>query len=517
MAMDQVTLRQRVRNNYGLDVSPPLAKSITFRHPGYSLDNILFTLPRLDQSPQVEEAAAAGVHHGTALLACQIIANNAFDGFLTTDQEGKNRVPPTVPLDGVLLDDDYWFHTADRGDDTDIYPVVPRFEEWQFPHGYMGHLTWDPKIQAFEPEQPLTSESKPLTSAPDRRIPITSAMFSSNPFAPPPSRRCILSNNGYATQQAHIVPTAQSFWFQINNMKRYGDSRQFIHAAQNRLPLRHDLHKLWDDFVYTLVPKRGGCNFVVHVLGVPSSAASEFAHEWHNTPVQEGALDGVAKAFLFAKFAQAVFMLFKPFVAFAAERRLIATFQTKADDDPLETTTAWVSASTLSRQYSGGGSRSASTSATGNRKRSQSQISGAGDVRARKTRPKLWASVLAEEEEEDDWYERDTKERCCQSSNDPGEDSDDDDVDWFEKNLAGRQFDEFGEEERGRPRKRQQRRNRSEHTVDTLPSLTDTSAPGDLEDDVMGNIRIPTPSTLSTHTSKRMAAEDDDTSFAHVP
>lgn len=289
--MDQVTLKQRVQNNHSHDISLPLAKSITFRHPGYKLDNVLFTLPRLDASPQT--GGAAGVHHGTALLACQIIANNAFDGFLTTDQEGVHRVSTATALDGVLLDDDYWFQ-VERGDDVDIYPVVPRFEEWQFPHSYMDSLLWDPKSRVVAPET--------HANVPDRPAPTPPAIPSSNPFAPPPSRRCILSNNSYATQRAHLVPTAQSRWFQVNSMRRYGDNLLFINAEQNKVSVRHDLHKLWDDFVFTLVPKRGGRDFVVHVLGMPSPAASEFAHEWHNTPVQEGALDGVEKAFLFAKY-----------------------------------------------------------------------------------------------------------------------------------------------------------------------------------------------------------------------
>lgn len=293
--MDQVTLKQRF-NSHSHTVSMLLAKSITFRHPGYNLDNILFTLPRLDSSPRTGEEAA-GVHHGTALLACQIIANNAFDGFLSTDRDGNDRVSPAVALDGVLLNDDYWFHVpADGGDDASIYPVVPRFEEWQFPHSYMGSLTWDPKSPA------QTVDREPQANLPERPTPIPLAIPSSNPFAPPPSRRCILSNNAYAMQRAHIVPTAQSNWFQSNNMRRYGDNRQFIHAEQNKVSLRLDLHKLWDDHVFALVPKRGGHNFVVHMLGMPSSAACEFANEWHNRPVQEGALDGVEKAFLFAKY-----------------------------------------------------------------------------------------------------------------------------------------------------------------------------------------------------------------------
>lgn len=198
------------------------------------------------------------------------------------------------------------------------------------------------------------------------------------------------------------------------------------------------------------------------------------------------------------RFAQAIFMLFKPFIAFPAERRYIATLQMRADDK-VEAKTVWASASALSQQYSGGGSRSASASS---KKRSQSQISRAeeaeDDCHARNVRPRLWSSILdVEEEDEDDWYERNLAGRHF---NKFGEEEEDDEEDWFEKNLAGRHFDEFGEEERGRPRKRQERSQRSKVTIDTLPSLTNTSAAGDGDPEEMGSsgVLVPSIEPLST-------------------
>lgn len=219
MDEDGVVLKQCARRHQ----SEPPPGSISFRHPGYDdPEDILFTFPRLDRPQQDPRAAPAGVHHGTALLACQIVANNAFDGYLTTDRAGTCRV--TVSRDGVLLDDDYWFTVG--GDD--VYPVVPRFEEWQFPHGPMASLAWDPRAQAA------------LDAATSQRPTMPP------PAAPPPQHpsRCVLSDNSYATQKAHVVPAAQSKCFQTNSMRRYGDSQQFIHTSRNLIPIRHDLHKL---------------------------------------------------------------------------------------------------------------------------------------------------------------------------------------------------------------------------------------------------------------------------------
>jgi len=52
------------------------------------------------------------VHYQTALVACQIIANNAFaTGRLTLDQAGQQLVD--LPLDGILTEDTYYFFVGD--------------------------------------------------------------------------------------------------------------------------------------------------------------------------------------------------------------------------------------------------------------------------------------------------------------------------------------------------------------------------------------------------------------------
>lgn len=287
--MDGIAFKQRKQRTQ--TTSKPLpAPDISFRHPGYNhSEDVLFTLPRLDSSDS--PALAAGIHHGTALLACQIIANNAFEGYLTTDRDGNQQV--SVALNGILMDDDYWFVVPD----TDVYPVVPRFQEWQFPHGHMERLAaWDPKSQTVEIHVGVST---------DRPTPTTTGVEPLS-MLPPAVPRCVLSSNPYGIQKAHIVPVAQSEWFQANNMIRYGNRQVFIDTGQNIVPIRHDLHKLWDDHVFALVPKRAADGhssaFVVHVLNMPNPALNEFASEWHNTPVQEGALDQAGKAFLLAKY-----------------------------------------------------------------------------------------------------------------------------------------------------------------------------------------------------------------------
>jgi hypothetical protein len=70
------------------------------------------------------------------------------------------------------------------------------------------------------------------------------------------------------------------------------------------------------------VPKRG--RFVAHVLAAAMLGEREFAAKWHNMPVQRGALQSAAKQYMFAKFAQAIFMLLNPFVASTSVGRYVA-------------------------------------------------------------------------------------------------------------------------------------------------------------------------------------------------
>lgn len=69
-----------------------------------------------------------------------------------------------------------------------------------------------------------------------------------------------------------------------------------------------------------------------------------------------------------------------------------------------------------------------------------------------------------DDDQEDNWYDINVLGKT--SGND--EDADN----WYDDNVGK----ETSDEERGRPRLQRLRRVRSEHTVDTLPSLTDASA-----------------------------------------
>ena len=92
-------------------------KNILFRHPGYpDTHNILFSLSALDGS--------GGVHHETARVACALLANSRWDGFLSATRDGP--ATPTGP-DDVLTRPSYYFRLpgSGNGNISQIFDFIP--------------------------------------------------------------------------------------------------------------------------------------------------------------------------------------------------------------------------------------------------------------------------------------------------------------------------------------------------------------------------------------------------------
>ncbi|EEH11301.1 conserved hypothetical protein [Histoplasma capsulatum G186AR] len=311
---------------------PPVERSISeniyFLHPGYEAPrNILLILPRVDQiAPHT-----FGVHHQTALIACQIIGNNAFEtGRLCHDKDGQH--PVTVPLDGVLTDPAYYF-LVDAC--ASIYPIVPSFQDWEFPHGRIPD-TWGP-TSVF-----------PETTGP----------------------RCGITNFSICTEEAHLVPKEEVLWYSRNGMYRYGRDLGDIDNPANLLPLRPDIHKCFDKRWFVIVPKIAGgggahetdtstrsAYYVSHIL---SDNAAEYWPTYHNTIVQY--LGNDSRPYLFARFAWAILLFVKPFVTTGDPRNVI---HLEVSTSVEKTQTVWkaeyLSGAQLKANYSGGGSKSATS------------------------------------------------------------------------------------------------------------------------------------------------------------
>jgi hypothetical protein len=88
--------------------------TVTIKHPGYpdELDqNILLRLWGFDRN-------GGGLHHGTALAACGIVAGNSWSGYFTETRDGQKLV---LGDDDVLTQKEYYYYTGDEM--RTVYPV----------------------------------------------------------------------------------------------------------------------------------------------------------------------------------------------------------------------------------------------------------------------------------------------------------------------------------------------------------------------------------------------------------
>ncbi|UPK96256.1 hypothetical protein LCI18_007191 [Fusarium solani-melongenae] len=297
---------------------------IRFYHPGYLKPlNLLFCLPRVDYSA---EDNAYGVHYRTALTACQIVANNAFEkGRLARDDKGQDIVADD---DKVLLERDYWFFL----EDDERYAVVPCFNDWQFPHDKL----------------------------PDWWIAPTSSLGLH-------TKRCAVTNTSYAFTWAHLIPKEEQQWFNKNGMGLYGGGSHSLDDQHNILPLKADLYVCFDQSVFALVPKQhrepNGELRTEYVLHVLDARESEFAALYQDRPIK--CLVSGSREYLFARFAWTVLSRIKPFLTSGVGRRVVR-FRVRAcdgdtDEENLraEMQNVFMDAKKLEALYGGGGRKRA--------------------------------------------------------------------------------------------------------------------------------------------------------------
>ncbi|UKZ72268.1 uncharacterized protein TrAtP1_013210 [Trichoderma atroviride] len=289
---------------------------IRFLHPGYpSPLNVFLTLPRVD-SESSDGAVVFGIHHQTALTACQITAGNVFQaGYFAADSAGGQK--ERVSLDGLLTKNSYYFIV----DGNVKYPIVPSFKDWEFPHGQVPDL-W-----------PTISHHGPIAVD----ISVT----------------CRMSGVSYAINRAHLVPQEESVWYLQNGMAVYGGD---INCKENILPLRKDLHKCFDDRWFAIVPKltTGGTQYVSHIL---ARQASELWPTYQNLIIR--GLTSASKPYLFARFAWAVLLRVKPFVTQGFQRHVIRVHVDNNESSLVEYKEEIMTGIQLQAHYGGGGSKAA--------------------------------------------------------------------------------------------------------------------------------------------------------------
>jgi hypothetical protein len=182
------------------------------------------------------------------------------------------------------------------------YPIVPTFANWEFPHNNLPP-SWN------ECDIPIN---------PDHDVPRSGTQVLSRDI------RCRITAYREGTENAHLVPTSETFWFGQNEMTRYTTTLSSIKDPRNLFLLRSDLYSIFDSKKFAVVPKRSTPNKDKPLLVVHSFVAtvdSEITQLYHNVSLQT--LSGIAKEFLFARFSWTIFPLLCIFLNRGVPRALL--------------------------------------------------------------------------------------------------------------------------------------------------------------------------------------------------
>ena len=284
-------------------------------------------MPRVEStSPQVPW----GVHYLTALTACQIIANNAFDGYLVAEQADGPRV--VADNDSILTHSQYFFIVPDKP----VYAVVPSFQEWQFP-GSAPQAWQDAVAATLGDDITLAGEV-------------------------PGEQRCVVSGR-FTVEVAHLSPREEETWF-LNNAMTIYDSHSASNPTDcpsNQIILDCSLHTAMDKRLWAFAPRHQ--RFAVQTISLPQSLThnmlSEFVHEYHGRYLRPGGMFGTEVEYLFVRFAWTVLYLVKGLILMGRPKTTLARYRVW-EDGVTRVKEQGMLAKDVDLLYGGGGTRSAS-------------------------------------------------------------------------------------------------------------------------------------------------------------
>lgn len=282
----------------GICSSP--VSTVTFHHPAY------------DSSSLIELSAfdgpSGGIHHGTALLICGILADDIWDGWLTETRDGDRL---DVDKEAVLTGRHYFFHTPwpaesseeQRAQGAYKYPIVLSFQHWSFPHdspppGWTFNFNLSANVASLFPRPSISSVSQAVR---DR------------------DGSCRLSGYQDGLERAHLCPRSELQWFKQQEMDRYNLNKtltilSLTDDTANAFALRSDIHDAFDNGTFVFTRKRAA--WVPHFL-IPTS---NLGAEHHNTTVEIP--PSVHPAFLLARLAWSIFPGIQNFLT-RGENRLV--------------------------------------------------------------------------------------------------------------------------------------------------------------------------------------------------
>ena len=289
---------------------------VTFHHPAYDSTH-LFEVPAFDNP-------GGGIHHGTALLLCSIIADSVWDGWLTETRNGQKL---DLDAESLLTGRDYFFHVPRPiQEDLDIedsqlpykYPVVPSFQHWRFPHdnpppGWTFVPDFSDIIPPLFPVPSLSSVSQAVR---DRDV------------------GCRLSGYQDGIERAHLCPRSELEWFTKQEMDRYNTNQSLSGAnlvddMANALALRSDIHTAFDAGTFVFTRKQN--SWVSHFL----APTCNIGPEYHNVVVEMPV--AVHPVFILTHFAWAILPRIRNFLI-RGEKRVVKLRLSSGPEDIKELT-----------------------------------------------------------------------------------------------------------------------------------------------------------------------------------
>jgi hypothetical protein len=161
---------------------PERAIMVSFWHPG--TNELLLRLPANDvSSPNV-----FGLHHGTALLACEVLAYNA-RGYLSTSRDPADHGSQHAGgRDSLLLERKYYYFIPSKPQ----YEICRLFSEWPFPHESYAEV-WGSGILDSSVRVELQTDGASLVIRERDGV-------------------CAISGCSDSLSMSYIVPIAESDW-----------------------------------------------------------------------------------------------------------------------------------------------------------------------------------------------------------------------------------------------------------------------------------------------------------------
>lgn len=272
--------------------------SVSVYHPDYTDHGaVLLSLPATDGDSHMP-----GVYRDTIHTACAIIANNRFDGYISSSRD-PHAAPGNLHDIHILPAGTYYFHLPRPLGAPSLtpYPIVPSFRTWRYPH--------DQRIPGWED---LRIEGEGILGSAEAVLARDQA--------------CRMTDSREAIQAAHIIPKAERQWFALNSMPSYclldpTAGASIIDRSSNGILLRSDIHRLWDTYRLFFVPKSTGDGTETNLVAHVTATSAELLELYHNIPLQE--LRGISKEYLFARLAYGILRQLRTFLQSGRDRWLV--------------------------------------------------------------------------------------------------------------------------------------------------------------------------------------------------